>query len=80
MKYVWIQAKKDTQDKQITIIDDPVSIFTSGQFNMKTDSLYQLGSEVKLKVILETVPSKREVSADSFSRTKDSLGVGDYRG
>jgi hypothetical protein len=67
MKYLWIKTvwiktgNLDGYSKgdRIMIIDDPVKLFKSGEFNEETDTLFQIGNEVKLKVELQPVSSKR---------------------
>lgn len=75
MKYLWVHTYNDTT--VLRIIDDPVELFKTGQLNEAFDKIYQIGSEVKVKVSIEPTTTYRE---GNFPRTKDSLGVGDYRG
>lgn len=41
------------------MIEDPVQLWKSGDFNEETDKLYKLGGEVKLKITLEPVTKLR---------------------
>jgi hypothetical protein len=77
MKYLWVH-KKNPDENILRIIDDPIELFKTGQLNEAFDKIYKIGQEVKIKVSIEHVATQRSV--DSFPRTKDSLGVGDYRG
>jgi len=76
IKYLWVHTFDDKT--VLRIIDDPIELFKTGQLNEAFDKIYKIGQEVKIKVSIEHVATQR--SADSFPRTKDSLGVGDYRG
>lgn len=70
----------------VEIIDDPVKLFREGKFNDATDNLYQIGNELKLKVVLEPVSATRKSSfrgateLNTRGLKSDDLGVGDYRG
>ena len=57
-KYLWIH-KKNPDDSILQIIDDPIELFKTGQLNEAFDKLYQIGPEVKLKVVLEPQQSYR---------------------
>jgi fructose 1,6-bisphosphatase len=50
----------DTEEQEISIIDNPVDLFHNPAFDLNRDKIYQLGSEVKLKVMIEPVPKTRE--------------------
>jgi len=56
-RYLWIRP--NSVESPMLIIDDPVSIFRGNQFDESVDKLYQIGPEVKLKVVLEPQPSYR---------------------
>jgi fructose 1,6-bisphosphatase len=58
MKYVWIYMP-DTEEQEISIIDNPVDLFHNPAFDLNRDKIYQLGSEVKLKVMIEPVSKTR---------------------
>lgn len=60
MKYLWVH-RKNTDCEVLKIIDDPVELFKSGNFNETHDSIYQLGKQVKLKISLEPVSSFRTI-------------------
>lgn len=62
------------------IVDDPVSMFKSGEFNEETDALYQIGNEVKLKISIEPSSVYRSIVPRGDFGVKGDLGVGDYRG
>jgi hypothetical protein len=69
----------------MVLIDDPVAIFRGNQFDESVDRLYQVGNEVKMKVVVEPVPNYRlgedkMKTVRAVSGMKDDLGVGDYRG
>jgi hypothetical protein len=54
MKYLWVKDfNGDGYD--LELVNDPISIFKNGIFDEKKDKLFQIGSEVKLKVSLEPV-------------------------
>ena len=56
-QYLWIRP--NSVETPMLIIDDPVSIFRSAQFDESVDKLYQIGNEVKMKVVVEPVPNYR---------------------
>jgi hypothetical protein len=49
----------DTEEQEISIIDNPVDLFHNPAFDLNRDKIYQLGSEVKLKVMIEPIPKTR---------------------
>lgn len=79
-KYLWIR-----NNNEMFLIDDPVKLFRGTQFDEVNDKLYEVGSEVKMKVVLEPVTKFRggiptETHKLGSMGLKDGLGVGDYRG
>ena len=82
-KYLWIRP--NSIESPMLLVDDPVSLYRGNQFDETIDKLYQIGNEVKMKVIVEPVPNYRSGDIDvktvrTVSGLKDDLGVGDYRG
>ena len=82
-RYLWIRP--NSAEASMLLIDDPVEIFRGNQFDESVDKLYQIGNEVRLKVVVEPVPSYR--LSDEHIKTvravrgmKDELDVGEYRG
>lgn len=70
IKYVWVRS-----NGSIGLIDDPVKVYHYDEFDKEGDKIYQLGSEVEVRV---TVAVKNKTVYRSG--LKDDLGVGDYRG
>jgi hypothetical protein len=56
-RYLWIRP--NSVESPMVLIDDPVAIFRGNQFDESVDKLYQIGNEVKMKVVVEPVPSYR---------------------
>jgi hypothetical protein len=56
-RYLWIRP--NNVESPMVLIDDPVAIFRGNQFDESVDKLYQIGNEVKMKVVVEPVPSYR---------------------
>lgn len=56
-RYLWIRP--NSAESPMIIIDDPVELFRGNRFDESVDKLYQIGSEVKLKVSVEPVPNYR---------------------
>jgi len=56
-RYLWIRP--NSVESTMVLIDDPVTIFRGNQFDESTDKLYQIGNEVKMKVVVEPVPNYR---------------------
>jgi hypothetical protein len=56
-RYLWIRP--NSVESPMILIDDPVAIFRGNQFDESVDKLYQLGNEVKMKVVVEPVPNYR---------------------
>jgi hypothetical protein len=56
MKYVWTRLGKETK---VEIIDNVMKVYSRKDFDPEVDKFYQLGSEVKVKLTIESVPSKR---------------------
>lgn len=52
-RYVWVRP--NSTEYPVVFVDDPVELFRGSKFDETTDKLYQLGPEVKLKVIVEPV-------------------------
>jgi hypothetical protein len=82
-RYLWIRP--NSIESPMVLVDDPVSLYRGNQFDETIDKLYQIGNEVKMKVIVEPVPSYRSGDIDvktvrTVSGLKGDLGVGDYRG
>jgi hypothetical protein len=82
-RYLWIRP--NSVETPLVLIDDPVAIFRGNQFDESVDKLYQIGNEVKMKVVVEPVPNYRlgedkMKTVRAVSGMKDDLGVGDYRG
>jgi len=82
-RYLWIRP--NSVESPMLLIDDPVAIFRGNQFDESVDKLYQIGNEVKMKVVVEPVPNYRlgedkMKTVRTVSGMKDDLGVGDYRG
>ena len=44
----------------LNIIDDPAKLFMSNEYDPQTDHIHQIGNEVKVKIVVETLPTKRE--------------------
>lgn len=58
-KYVFIKMYEDGSES-VSIIDDPIEIYKSGNFNDKAgDKIYQLGNEVELEVTVKKKPVYR---------------------
>jgi hypothetical protein len=82
-RYLWIRP--NSVETPLVLIDDPVAIFRGNQFDESVDKLYQIGNEVKMKVVVEPVPNYRlgedkMKTVRAVSGMKDDLGVGAYRG
>jgi hypothetical protein len=82
-RYLWIRP--NSVESPMVLVDDPVAIFRGNQFDESVDKLYQIGNEVKMKVVVEPVPNYRlgedkMKTVRAVSGMKDDLGVGDYRG
>lgn len=58
MKYIMIN--ETTQE--ITQISDPVTAYNEKIYDPTRDRIYQLGSEVLVKVVVEVVPNKRSAT------------------
>lgn len=58
MKYVMIN--QTTQE--ITQISDPVTAYNEKTYDPRRDRIYQLGNEVIVKVVVETLPNKRSAT------------------
>ena len=71
-RYLWIRP--NCVESPMLIIDDPVPIFRGNQFDESVDKLYQIGNEVKMKVVVELVPSYR--LADDKMNVVDNLRKG----
>ena len=56
MKYVWTRIGKDIK---VEIIENIMKVYNRGDFDPDVDKFYQLGSEVKVKIIIDVVPGKR---------------------
>ena len=56
MKYVMINGTT----QEITLINDPVEVHSYKAYDPKRDRIYQLGSEVRVKVVVETLPTMRQ--------------------
>lgn len=56
-RYLWIRP--NSVESPMVIIDDPAAIFRGSQFDENVDKLYQIGNEVKMKVVVEPVPNYR---------------------
>lgn len=85
MKYLLIKNGNIDGFRQgggsMTIIEDPITMFKSGEFNEETDVLYQIGNQVKLKISIEpTEVYRTTVHKRDLVGLKDDLGVGEYRG
>lgn len=64
-KYLWVKGNFD-EAFNLKIIDDPMDLFKSGQFNEKEDKLYMLGSEAQLQVSIVPKSNTREVKFPDF--------------
>jgi hypothetical protein len=64
MKYLWVH-RKNPDCEVLKIIDNPIELFKTGQLNEAHDSIYQIGNQVKLKVILEPVSNYRFAASTS---------------
>lgn len=56
MKYLW---KKNND--QLEIINDPIDLYKSGEFNEKTDKIYQIGSEIEIEIKIKTKNQTRSI-------------------
>jgi hypothetical protein len=56
-RYLWIRP--NSAETPMVLIDDPVSLFRGSAFDESVDKLYQIGNEVKMKVVVEPVPNYR---------------------
>jgi hypothetical protein len=56
-RYLWIRP--NSVESPMVLIDDPVAIFRGNQFDESVDKLYQIGNEVKIKVVIEPIPNYR---------------------
>ena len=52
-KYLLVH-RKDPDTEVLSIIDDPIKLFKTGQFNDTFDKIYQIGQEVKIKISIES--------------------------
>lgn len=69
-RYLWIRP--NSIESPMLIIDDPKELFRGSKFDESVDKLYQIGNEVKMKVVVEPVSNYRTRS-DSVSKEKDLL-------
>ena len=82
-RYLWIRP--NSAEAPMLLVDDPVAIFRGNQFDESVDKLYQIGNEVKMKVVVEPVSTYRlgeehMKTVRAVSGLKGELGVGEYRG
>ena len=78
-RYLWIRP--NSAESPMALIDDPVAIFRGSQFDESVDKLYQIGNEVKMKVVVEPVLNYRLGEEHMKTvRAVGELGVGEYRG
>ena len=84
MKYLLIKNGNIDGFRQgggsMTIVEDPITMFKSGEFNEETDVLYQIGNQVKLKISIEPTAVYRSSNPRGDVGLKGDLGIGDYRG
>lgn len=81
MKYVLLKTY-DSNEIITSLIDDPVEAYKTGKYKEENgDKIFQLGSEIKIKFIVEQVEVHREnrIAQENIG-LKGDLGVGDYRG
>lgn len=67
-RYLWIRP--NNVESPMVLVDDPVSIFRGNQFDESVDKLYALGNEVKMKVVVEPVPSYRGDKTDVINNIR----------
>lgn len=68
MKYLWVKEPKTSTETVLEIVTDPIALYHSGRFDPRTDQIFQIGNEIKVKVVTEVVPSKREIETSGISR------------
>lgn len=62
MKYLFIKCGNldgVTNGGYVKIVDKPEVLLQSDEYDSTTDSIYQIGSEVKVKISFEPVPAMR---------------------
>jgi hypothetical protein len=63
-RYLWIRK---TADKDLlTIVDNITELYRSGRFDDSVDKLYQIGSQVKIKLVVEPISTYR-ITNDKFN-------------
>lgn len=58
-KYLWYRP--NSIENPFTIIDDPAKIYRGAQFDEDNDKLYEIGPEVKMKLVIEPKKEKHTV-------------------
>lgn len=48
-RYLWVRPSG------MSIIEEPEEIFHSPNFNIENDTLYEIGREVRMKVVIEPI-------------------------
>lgn len=72
MKYVFVK-KFETGEEAVSIIEDPVALFKSGEYNeSRGDKLYQLGSEIKIEMNIKIKSEPVYRSAEAFGHLPGS--------
>jgi hypothetical protein len=59
-QYLWIH-KKNPENHVLSIVEDPIEIFKTGQIDPRIDKFFMIGQEVEIEVSLKQVPAKRSV-------------------
>jgi hypothetical protein len=63
-RYLWIRK---TADKDLlTIVDNITELYRSGKFDDSVDKLYQIGNQVKVKLVVEPISTYR-ITNDKFN-------------
>lgn len=59
MQYLVIRTTEKGK-KKYDVISDPVAFYNSGKFNSETDTIFQIGNEIKIKVVADVQPNQRK--------------------
>lgn len=62
-KYVWVRGDR------VQLIDDPTSVYRSSDYNPTVDRFYQLGPEVKIKLVVETMTESEKPKSPVWRST-----------
>jgi hypothetical protein len=69
VKYLWIKNKNKVNE-EVILIDDPRTLVGNSEYDESTDELYQVGPQIKIKVVIENVPSIRNPLAKIGDNTR----------